>query len=235
MIKAVLFDLDGTLLPMDNDEFVKYYLDLLCKKLAPYGYESKELVDAVWAGTEAMVKNNGIQMNDVVFWKAFEGKLGTRVRDVYNVFDEFYRCEFNQAIAVCKPNPAYGKLIKDLKKKGYRIVLATNPLFPRTATENRMRWAGLDVSDFELYTTYEMIGFSKPNPEYYKEILRRIEVSADEAIMIGNDVTEDMIAETIGMQVYLLTDYLINRRNVDISGYPHGDIEGIRKILTGKP
>ena len=74
-ISTVLFDLDGTLLPMDNDEFTKGYFKLLVKKLAPYGYEQQELVSAIWKGTAAMVKNDGTLSNYDVFWKAFEGSI----------------------------------------------------------------------------------------------------------------------------------------------------------------
>ena len=44
-IKVVLFDLDGTLLPMDQDVFVKTYFKGIAAKLAPYGYEPKALID----------------------------------------------------------------------------------------------------------------------------------------------------------------------------------------------
>lgn len=55
-IKAVLFDLDGTLLPMDQDEFVKAYFGLLAKRLAPLGYEVEKLYQVLWKGVAAMVK-----------------------------------------------------------------------------------------------------------------------------------------------------------------------------------
>ena len=89
-ITTVLFDLDGTLLPMDNDVFTKVYFKLLVQKLAPYGYEQQELIDAIWSDTAAMIKNNGIQTNYNVFWKAFAATLGERVYDAKSVFDEFY-------------------------------------------------------------------------------------------------------------------------------------------------
>lgn len=68
MIKVILFDLDGTLLPMDQEIFVKTYFGLIAQKLAPYGYQPKELIEAVWAGTKAMVKNDGRKTNEEVFW-----------------------------------------------------------------------------------------------------------------------------------------------------------------------
>lgn len=43
--------------------------------------------------------------------------------------------------------------------------------------------------------------------------------------MVGNDVGEDMIAQTLGMKVFLLTDCLINKEDTDISVYPHGSFD----------
>ena len=68
MLKAILFDLDGTLLPMDENTFVQTYFSLLCKKFVPLGYPKEEFVNAIWAGTKAMIKNNGGKTNEQVFW-----------------------------------------------------------------------------------------------------------------------------------------------------------------------
>ena len=71
-ITTVLFDLDGTLLPMDQDEFLKVYFGLLVQKMAPHGYEARHLINAVWTGTAAMVGNDGRRSNEEVFWECFE-------------------------------------------------------------------------------------------------------------------------------------------------------------------
>ena len=55
--------------------------------------------------------------------------------------------------------------------------------------------------------------------------MRTLGVSPAECLMVGNDVSEDMIAETLGARVFLLTDDLINSKNADISVYPHGSYE----------
>lgn len=234
MIKTVLFDLDGTLLPMDNDEFVKYYFGLLCKKLAPMGYDAKELVDAIWAGTGAMVKNDGTRTNEEAFWEKFASIYGEKALKDKDLFEEFYCNEFNGAKVICGYNETLVNLVKSLKERGIRVVLATNPLFPAIATENRIRWAGFEPSDFELYTTYENIGYCKPNLEYYREIIRRLGVSFEECIMVGNDVDEDMIARDLGMEVFLLTDHIINRGDKDISEYPNGDAGDLVNYLSEK-
>ena len=93
---------------------------------------------------------------------------------------------------------------------------------PAIATHSRVRWAGLDPNDFEYITTYENSYHCKPNPDYYREILDKLNLDPEECLMVGNDVSEDMVAESLGMKVFLLTDSLINRTGEDIARYPHG-------------
>jgi len=233
-IKVVLFDLDGTLLPMDQDLFVKAYFGALAKKLAPYGYEAEKLVGAIWTGTKAMVMNTGETNNEEAFWKKFSEIYGEEVREHIPVFDEFYRNEFISAKEVCGFNSKASEIINMLKDKGVRVSLATNPIFPAIATENRIAWAGLKPEDFEIYTTYENSSFCKPNPKYYLEITEKLGVKPEECIMIGNDVSEDMVSEKLGMKVFLLTDCLINKEDKDISQYPNGDFDKLKEFLVAE-
>ena len=222
MITTMLFDLDGTLLPMDQEGFVKDYLGRLAKKMAPHGYDPQLLVQAVWKGTGAMVKNDGRQSNEAVFWQVFTGIFGQEAMKDLPLFEEFYETEFQEARRSCGFNPAAAETVRALHAMGYTTVLATNPLFPPVATQSRVRWAGLEPEDFAFITTYDNSSFCKPNPDYYREILGKLKLKSEECLMVGNDVGEDMIAEALGMQVFLLTDCLINRDGSDISRYPHG-------------
>ena len=231
MLKAVLFDLDGTLLPLDQDEFVKGYFRLLAKKLAPYGYEPDKLVKAVWHGTGAMIQNDGSCTNEVVFWKDFTNIFGEQARAHEPVFAEYYEKDFQQVKNSCGYTPKAAEIVRSLKAAGVRVALATNPVFPAIATESRIRWAGLEPEEFELYTTYENIGFCKPNLDYYREILRRMELDAADCLMVGNDVDEDMVAGKLGMEVFLLTDHLINKSGTDINAFPHGSFDDLSARL----
>ena len=224
-MKAVLFDLDGTLLPMDQEEFTKTYIQLLSTTMEKYGYPPENMIKAVWMGVSAMVKNDGSTTNEEVFWKACGQLFDKDVRADEPLFTAFYENEFENAKNVCGYNENAKKLVEECKKKGFHVILATNPIFPAVATKKRIQWAGLQPEDFELYTTYENIGYCKPNPQYYQEILNRIGVSAKDCLMIGNDVTEDMVAETLGMKVFLLKDCMINKENKDISVYPNGSFQ----------
>lgn len=231
MIKAALFDLDGTLLPMDQDAFTRGYFKLLAKKLAPHGYEPETLVKAIWHGTKAMVTNDGGKPNEVAFWDDFAAIYGEAARQDEVLFREFYAEDFEKARTLCGCSPKAAEAVRLLKNAGCRVALATNPIFPAVATEARIRWAGLTPEDFELYTTYENIGFCKPNLDYYKEILRRMELQPEDCLMVGNDVGEDMVAVKLGMRVFLLTDCIINREDEDIHVFPHGDFDALLQYL----
>lgn len=230
-INTILFDLDGTLLPMDQEVFTKTYFKYLAAKLIPLGYEPKKLIDSIWAGTAAMVKNDGKCLNEQAFWKKFAEIYGDQVLEDIPVFEEFYRTDFQNAKNSCGYNPFAPEAVKEIKEMGFRVALATNPIFPAVATESRIRWAGLEPEDFELYTTYENTSHCKPNPDYYREILNKIGSIPEECLMVGNDVTEDMVAEALGMKVFLITDCLINKENKDINLYPHGSFEDLLKYI----
>lgn len=230
-ITTILFDLDGTLLPQDQDLFLKSYFKRLVQKLAPHGYDPDLTVKAIWKCTGAMINNDGSCTNEQAFWRDFAKVCGEHVVHDIPLFDEFYRNEFQQVANDCGFNPKAGECIAALKQKGYRLVLATNPLFPALATESRIRWAGLDKAAFELYTTYENSSYCKPNLDYYRAIMEQLKVEPGECLMVGNDVSDDMVARELGMQVFLLTDCLINKDNVDISQYPHGSFEELMAFI----
>ena len=204
VLKAILFDLDGTLLPMEQELFLKAYMGKLVAALQPHGYEPQKLMHTILKGIEAMAKNDGSQSNESAFWNTFASVYGNRSLDDYKIFEDFYTNIFPSVQSVCGFDPMANEVIKAAKERGYRLALATNPMFPKAATYERIRWAGLDHADFDLITTYENCSTSKPNPAYYKDVLRRMNCTVEESLMVGNDVGEDMIpSESIGMQVFL--------------------------------
>ena len=230
-LKAILFDLDGTLLPMDQERFVKDYFGRLTRRIAPLGYDPEKIVSAIWRGSAAMVKNDGSKTNEEVFWDSFAAVVGEEIRAEEPHFAAFYREEFDLVRHSCGFLPEAAATVSALKEMGLRVILATNPLFPSAATECRIRWAGLSPADFELFTTYESSRFCKPNLRYYEEILARIGLSPEECLMVGNDVAEDMVAEKLGMRVFLLPLCLLNKNGEDISRYPQGDLRALLNYI----
>ena len=230
-ITTVLFDLDGTLLPLNQDEFAKQYFVHLSAFLSTRGYEATQIKKALFSGVTAMMENNGRALNETVFWEDFSRFYEEKARNDLPLFDEFYRDYFVALKSITSCNPRMREVIDRVKSAGCTAVVATNPVFPATATEQRIRWAGLTTEDFRLITTYENSRFSKPNPRYYEDLITQLGVSPEECLMIGNDTLDDMIAESLGIHVFLLTDCLVNRQNKDIDAYPHGDVSRLMEYL----
>lgn len=224
-IRYVLFDLDGTLLPMDQEVFVKAYLKGLAAKMAPYGFDPQKISEALWVGTDAMMKTDGSLRNDELFWKVFQGIVGPFGEEHFAAVDDFYANEFQSVREVCGFSPCAAEVIAAVKAKGLIPVLATNPLFPCAATESRIRWAGLQPEDFAYITVYDNSHYCKPNVKYYEEILHTIGAESHECVMVGNDAKEDTAVEALGIPVFLLTDCLINSDGRDISKYPNGGFD----------
>ena len=222
MLKAVFFDLDGTLLPLDEDQFIKIYFKLLCKRLAPYGYEPEKLVDVVWQGTRKMYANDGSITNEEAFWNNFEKMYGKEKLNDKPIVDEFYLQEFKEVQKSCAPNPLAAEIVKYCRDNNLLVVLSTNPLFPKNGTLTRIGFIGLSENDFDYITTYENSSFSKPNPKYFQGLLDKFNLKGDEVILFGNNTLEDGDCSfACGIKCYMVGDFVINHNKA------HGEYEHI--------
>lgn len=208
-MKTVLFDLDGTLLPMDMDAFTGAYFAAIARSLADLS-DGKELIRWIWASTLYMIANDEERTNEEVFMEKFSEFAGERLPLFRQRFDAFYVNEFPALKDTVVKNDLVVKSVELLKNKGYELVVATNPLFPKSAILSRIEWAGLDPRDFVYISHYEKNHFCKPNLGFYREILRDIGKQGNDCLMVGNDVSEDMIAGKLGMKTYLITDCAIH-------------------------
>lgn len=228
---AILFDLDGTLLPMDYDEFTAGYLGLLSRAVAPLGYTKDALIGAMWKGVAAMMKNDGTTSNYNRFWQVFASMIGDHVYDDIPSFDDFYRHSFHNAKAFTQPTPSAAKAVELARECADKVVLATNPLFPRVAVEARLEWTGISPDNFDLITDYENSSFCKPNPSYFIEIMNKIGADPQKCLMIGNNADEDIAAaQAAGLSTFLITDCLI--ANGEIPSTPKGSFDDLFEYLS---
>ena len=231
MIDTILFDLDGTLLLSDGDEFTKAYFAALGKFMA-HLHDPETLLSAVWAGTKAMIKNDGTRTNEAAFWDTYCGIFGKEAAAEEPVFAEFYCTRYRELKTMCGKHLDLDPFIKKLKAAGYKLAVATNPLFPLFVQKERISWTGADPDDFDRITSYENSCYSKPNPAYYQEILEQIGSLPENSLMVGNDVREDMeAAASVGIKGFLMTEYLLNREGMDITGYPQGGFSELQEYL----
>lgn len=215
MLKTIMLDLDGTLLPMDLNYFLKQYFQKLAAKLTPF-VDPKEILNHVMASTQAMIKNNSPEKtNQEIFWDIFSSRVNhsknCSAEDLVPVFEDFYQNEFKKLREFTQPTPLAREIIQELLRRGYEIVLATNPIFPREAIVERMRWAGVDDMPWAIVTSYENSHFCKPNLNYFLEIIQKLQRNPSECMMVGNDPAEDLVAGNLGIKTYLVTDNTIKR------------------------
>ncbi len=236
MPSAILFDLDGTLLPINTDEFVRHYMKALAG-FAGHLVPPKQLAEQVMASTYEMIRNTDpARTNAEVFAADFFAKVGRPEEELMPVFDRFYREQFPSLKAVCPGLPGLAReAVTAALDKGYEIVLATNPLFPRMAIEERMRWVGIDDLPWRLITTYEEMHACKPQPAYYREVAEKIGRRPEECLMVGNDVQEDGVAARLGMEVFFVTDNLINRDEKPLDPARSGTLaEFVERLKSGR-
>lgn len=218
--KAILFDLDGTLLTLDTEAFLQRYM----KRLGEYTahiVNPELLVTSVWQATKQMMKDDGAnRTNEEIFREHFLSACGLEREAIWPLFDAFYAEEFPLLKEDIEPHPYALKVVEEAKKQGYRLVVATNPVFPGVAIYERMKWAGLLENDFEHVTIFETSCYCKPNPKYFIEICERIDIKPEDAIMIGNDMQQDMVASEVGLKTFLVEDYKIDR------GVPQHRVDG---------
>lgn len=230
---TILFDLDGTLLPMDNELFEKRYFKGLCTVLPEV--PPQELVAHVWAGTKAMAMNDGTKTNREAFAEVFSEKTGLDYYGLEDSFLEFYRTGFQKCVETCMVTELSKEIVHVLQKKGYNVAIATNPLFPQIATHSRLRWLGMEPEEFPLVTTFEDSHHAKPNPKYYLEVCERLGVKPEDCIMFGNDVAEDGIAATVGMRVVLVKDCLLNKKNLPTDEFEMGNLAEVLEWARALP
>ncbi|GAB6158947.1 HAD family hydrolase [Desulfotomaculum varum] len=235
MLKTILFDLDGTLLPMDLSTFLTNYFDGLAR-ICSHVAEPKVLHKHIMAATAAMIRDTRPhKTNQEVFLEDFTPRFNLPAEELMALFDNYYQGDFKNLIHCTAPTPLSRQICLLLLDKGYRLVLATNPIFPSVATAQRMQWAGIDDLPWALVTTYEHCHYCKPNPEYYREVLEKVGAKPSETLMVGNDTKEDLAAAKLGIKTYLVTDYLITHGDADYRADFTGRLEDFMEFAKKLP
>jgi FMN phosphatase YigB (HAD superfamily) len=215
----LLLDLDGTLLGNNADQFVRAYFNAFGEYFSSK-FPKEKVLKELKAGSAKMIANaNPEKTLEMVFDESFYPALSVTKEQLEPEINRFYSEVFPELKRYTHTLPEAKRLVDLALRRGYEIVLATNPLFPQTAIEQRLEWAGLPVNQvpFRMITTYENFHFCKPNPAYYAEILCNLAWPAAQVIMAGNDPDMDILpAQTMGMLTYLVTE-LGNQTDTPIS------------------
>ena len=236
--RAICFDLDGTLLGMDIDEFMTEYFSRIAIWAGKNGMDSKRFIEALKSGTKAMALSNDDSLNKDVFWKDFYeayGEEGLEGIDVLSVANEFYANVFNHIGDDFDADPLVAETIVVLKEKGYPLVLTTMPMFPLQAVKHRLGWAGVDHESFDRITTYENSKTTKPRQTYFAENLAAMGLNGSDVLMVGNNTMEDMAFLDLGADGYLITDWLLDPIGYDLSTIKHGSFKEFSEWAKSLP
>lgn len=233
--ETIFFDLDGTLLPIDMDEFLGAYFKRLGQFVAEHGFDSDKIIAAVNAGVKSMLADDP-RLNEECFWETFEQMTGEDRATFDPLLMEFYGTAFDELGALVTPNPAAARILEVLKEKGYQLFLTTMPLFPRIAVEARLRWAGIeDASVFDRITTYDNSHAAKPHHAYFQENIDLAQGDVSRILMVGNNTREDLACCDLGADGFLVTDWLLDPIDYDYRDMKHGSLDDLLAFVETLP
>ena len=201
-IRAILFDLDGTLLDNDMHEFLPHYFRKLSARVA-HLIPPDEFMDCLMRATDAMLANDGQATNEEVFARVFYSLVGVAREEMESTLLEFYAVDFPLLKKYTRRKPEAPGVVQQAFDLGCDVVVATNPLFPATAVEQRMEWAGVAGFPYRLVTSYENCRAAKPSLLYFEQILEALDCPAGAALVVG-DEDMDMVAAHLGCRTFLV-------------------------------
>jgi HAD superfamily hydrolase (TIGR01549 family) len=209
MLKAILFDLDDTLIGNSMETFVPAYFQALTRYVAQL-IPPERLVSELLRCTREMEANDGTgPTNEERFAAAFFPAVGHEPEELKPVFERFYAEEFQKLRGLTRTLPEARPLVEWAFERGLQVAIATNPLFPRSPIEQRLEWAGVPVTDFDyaLVTSYENMHATKAHPAYYREILAQLGRQPGDCLMVGDDWKRDIApAASVGIPGYWITN-----------------------------
>jgi len=231
MVKGILFDLDDTLLRNDMSAFVQAYFSSLAPRIADF-FPQNDFIPIITQATQAMVQApRSARTLRQVFIEHFEKLSGLEFGRLEPIFLHYYQNEFKSVRAVSQPMAAAPAVMEAALKLTDRLVLATIPIFPLIAIQERLRWAGLQDIPFRLVTSFEIMHCCKPNPDYFIEIAEMVGCRPEDCLMVGNDHVDDLAAKSTGMTTFLVTDFARNAGKSSIEPDYSGSINDLLSFL----
>ncbi len=203
MSLTVLFDLDDTLLRTNMRQFLPAYFKALGSSLSHLTSEERLTRQIHYAVSQMETNQDPGRLLNRIFAENFYEPLGTTEAECRKDLDDFYEKEFPKLQPLTRTKPEAANLVNWCRSQGMTLAIATNPVFPETATRQRIQWAGLNPDDFVLFSTYDDFHFTKPNLSYVAEVLGRLGWPETPTTMIGDSLPFDLLpVEMMGFPTF---------------------------------
>lgn len=228
-VKAILFDLDGTLINVDLKKFIPNYMRLLSERFTHIIKPSK-FISLLLEASNRIDQNDGRVRNEQIFEQVFFPLNGYSREDVDPLFDEFYEKDFIKLKIYTEVNQDARYVMSKIFECGYDVVIATTPVIPLTAIQQRLDWAGVGDFNYTFITTIENMHANKPHEKYYTQIFDTLGVRPSECLMVG-DENKDMLACEYGCLTYLVPSSNTNLEPTTPKPTFQGELKHLVKLI----
>ncbi|MBW6508037.1 MAG: HAD family hydrolase [Desulfuromonadales bacterium] len=231
-IKAILFDLDGTLLRVQMEHFIPRYVERLAAYCAPQ-IKPRRFTRAMLDAIRRLIteEGDGHISNEQRLFALLKQQLGIAEALLVESLAHYAEHHLDELHHLVHPIPLAQQIVNDCHRRNIPLVLATNPVFPRFMIEARMAWAELDLGLFRHLTSYENSRYCKPQAGYFAEIATLINVPPERCLMVGNDSSHDLAAAAVGMQTFLVDTWLVERNEQKWPCHYRGDHRALQIFL----
>lgn len=226
MIRAILFDLDGTLSFMNNEEFMRNYVGLLAPRFS-HLYAPDKFAKQLMRSTEVMAREpKPGRTNLQTFFDDFSRAVGISFSVLWPIFEEYYEHDFPNLQYLVKPNPEGKKAVETALQQGYTVAVAANPVMPLLAIKERIHWAGLTPEPFKIIPSIEAFHFCKPQPGFFSELAATLAIEPTQCLMVGDHPVEDLAARETGMKTFF-----VGADSSEVETDYQGDITELTKLI----
>lgn len=231
-IRAVLFDLDGTLLRVQMAEFIPRYIHGLAKYCVDY-VTPKKFEQAMLSAIRSLIRHTGDGeiTNEQRLFSILQQQLTVPEKVLRQALESYRQGDIEELQPLVKSIPLATTIVKECLQQQIPLVLATNPVFPEFMISARLKWAGLDDLRFDHLTSYENSRYCKPQSGYFSEIAAQLGIEPKHCLMVGNDTQHDLAAAAVGMQTFLVDTWIIEREGSSWPCEHRGDHLQLQQFL----
>ncbi len=234
--QAFLFDLDGTLINFNPEEFIRRYLGAASQFFIDLIPDPQAFIKEILSSTEIMEYNDN-ELTSALddFLQDFCPKFNADCEEIRQRFLHFYETKFDVIKPIITPMDGAKELLLDIREKipDAKIILATNPVFPLISIKRRIEWGGLSPDYFDHITHAENSKFCKGNSKYWFEIVDLTKKEPNKSLVIGNDGLRDMSAKKLGFKTFFLESTFENEDLITKETIPdfRGSIKDLSEVI----